>query len=161
ILNGSNARVYQLFLTKSNGTPFVFPFKSTATSFVAIGTDSHLLEHPVAVQNFQIAPAERVEVVIDFTNPPGQQIFLVNRLQHTDGRKPDGLVSPGTQILKFSVDLPLTSADHSQVPDTLLPVDDTPQKLLPLVKVRRTFEFERSDGAWVINGEFFDENRIN
>src|SRR5262249_38276071 len=41
-LNGSNARVYQFFL--SNGQPFD-----------AIGTDSTLLEHPVTVQSFRIA----------------------------------------------------------------------------------------------------------
>src|SRR5437867_3912549 len=48
ILNGSSARVYQLFL--SNNQPFV-----------AIATDSTLLERPVTVQNFRLAPAERVE----------------------------------------------------------------------------------------------------
>src|SRR5438067_831497 len=32
----------------------------------------------------------------------------------------------------------------------------------PFFKVaRRKFRFERSDGAWVINGQFFDENRVN
>jgi FtsP/CotA-like multicopper oxidase with cupredoxin domain len=29
------------------------------------------------------------------------------------------------------------------------------------VKIQRTFKFERVNGAWAINGEFFDENRIN
>ena len=146
-LNGSNARFYQLFL--SNGQPFV-----------AIATDDSLLEHPVTVKSFEIGPAERVEVVIDFTNTTlGQEIFLVNRLQQTDGRKPDGLVSPGTQLLKFIVDR--DAADPSRVPDTLRPVTVGPQQLLPQVRVKRTFEFERSDGAWVINGEFFDENRID
>src|SRR5207245_6457812 len=146
-LNGSNARVYEFFL--SNGQ-----------SFVAIGTDSHLLEHPVTVQSVRIAPAERVEVVIDFTNTSlGQEIFLVNRLQQTDGRKPDGLVSPGTQILKFVVDR--DAADPSRVPADLRLVTEGPQQLLSTVQVQRTFEFNRSDGAWQINGEFFDENRIN
>ena len=146
-LNGSNARVYQFFL--SNGK-----------HLVAIGTDSTLLERPVTVPSFRIAPAERVEVIIDFTNTAGE-IFLVNRLEQTDGRKPAGLVSPGTPILKFVVDPQLDATDHSQVPATLLPVTEGPTQLLPRVKVQRTFEFERSDGAWVINGQFFDENRIN
>src|SRR5206468_11178365 len=89
ILNGSNARFYDLVL--SNGQPFV-----------AIATDSNLLERPVVVRNFRIGPAERVEVIVDFRGASlGEQIFLVNRLQQTDGRKPDGLVSPGTPLLKF------------------------------------------------------------
>jgi len=113
----------------------------------------------VTVQSFQLAPAERVEVVIDFANQFGQDIFLVNRLQQTDGRKPDGLVSPGTQILKFVVNR--HADDPSRVPNTLLPVTQGPAQLLSQVKVQRTFEFNRSDGAWQINGEFFDENRVN
>ena len=145
-LNGSNARVYQLFL--SNGQPFI-----------AIGTDSHLLPAPVTVQSFQLAPAERVEVVIDFTNQFGQDIFLVNRLDQTDGRKPNGLISPGTPLLKFVVNR--NADDPSRVPDTLLPVTQGPDQLLSQVRVQRTFEFNRSDGAWQINGEFFDENRVN
>lgn len=146
-LNGSNARVYQLFL--SSGQPFV-----------AIGSDTHLFERPVTTQSFRIAPAERLEVVIDFRNYPlDQEVFLVNRLQQTDGRKPDGLVSPGTPLLRFLVDR--DAADPSRVPATLLPVTEGPRELLPQVRVQRRFKFERSHGAWVINGEFFDENRIS
>jgi len=147
ILNGSNARVYQLFL--SNGQPFV-----------AIATDSNLLEHPVTVQSFVLAPAERVEVVLDFSRfSLGDELFLVNRLEQDDGRKPGDLVSPGTPLLKFVVSR--DAADPSRVPATLLPVTQGPEQLLPQVEVEREFEFERSDGAWVINGEFFDENRVS
>jgi FtsP/CotA-like multicopper oxidase with cupredoxin domain len=146
-LNGSNARFFELSL--SNGQPFV-----------AIATDSSLLEHPVTVKSFRIAPAERVEVVVDFSHSSlKDEIFLVNRLEQTDGRKPGDLVSPGTPILKFVVNR--DAADPSRVPATLLPVTEGPAQLLPRVKVERRFKFERSDGAWVINGEFFDENRIN
>jgi FtsP/CotA-like multicopper oxidase with cupredoxin domain len=147
VLNGSNARVYQLFLSDGQ--------------FIAIGTDSNLLPAPVTVSNFRVAPAERVEVVIDFAKYQiGDEIFLVNRLQQTDGRKPDGLVSPGTQLLKFVVS---SNVDHdpSQVPGTLAPIAETPGQLLASVKVQRRFSFERSNGAWVINGQFFDENRVS
>jgi len=146
-LNGSNARVYQLFL--SNGG-----------TFKVIGTDTHLLPRPVPVTSFRIAPAERVDVVVDFTNTKiNDEIFLVNRLQQTDGRKFDGLVSPGTSLLKFKVNR--DAADPSRVPNILLPVTEGPRELLPQVKVQRRFKFERSHGAWVVNGEFFDENRVN
>jgi len=146
-LNGSSARFYNLVL--SNGRPFI-----------AIATDSHLLEHPVTVSNFTIAPAERVDVIVDFSGASiHDEIFLVNRQGQTDGRKPDKLVSPGTPLLKFIVNR--DAADPSRVPATLLPVTVGPQQLLPQVKVQRRFKFERSHGAWVINGEFFDENRIN
>lgn len=147
-LNGSNARFYNLAL--SNGRPFV-----------AIATDSNLLEHPVTVSNFTIGPAERVDVIVDFKDALlGNEIFLMNRQAQTTGRKPDELVSPGTPLLKFVVNRDV-AADPSRVPSTLLPVTVGPQELLPLVKVQRRIKAERSHGAWVINGEFFDENRIS
>src|SRR5206468_666460 len=52
-------------------------------------------------------------------------------------------------------DFVIAAADH------LCPRLTGPAQLLPFVTVKRTFDFERSDGAWQINGEFFDENRIN
>lgn len=146
ILNGSNARFYDLVL--SNGRPFV-----------VIATDSNLLERPVSVSSFRIGPGERVEVIVDFRGTSlGQKIHLVNRLEQTDGRKPGDLVSPGTPLLEFQVNR--DAPDVSRVPDVLLPVTEGPRELLPQVRIQRTFKFERSNGAWVINGEYFDENRI-
>ena len=87
-LNGSSARFYEFFL--SNGQPFT-----------AIATDDHLLEHPVKVRSVRIGPAERVDVVVDFSGCSlNSEVFLVNRLEQTDGRKPGNLVSPGTPLLK-------------------------------------------------------------
>ena len=53
------------------------------------------------------------------------------------------------------------AADPSQVPDPLRPISVGPAHILPLVTVKRTFEFDREDDGWVINERFFDENRIN
>ncbi len=149
LLNGSNARVYQFFL-------------STGQPFTVIGTDDNLLPAPITVQSIRLAPAERVDIVLDFKDFQNRaEVFLVNRMQQTDGRKPDGLVSPGTQILKFRVQGSSPAFDPSKVPSTLLPITEGPAQLLPQVRVQRRFEFNRSNGAWQINGEFFDENRIN
>ncbi|MBI1852417.1 MAG: multicopper oxidase domain-containing protein [Planctomycetes bacterium] len=142
-LNGSNARFFEFFL--SNGR-----------SFVQIGADDNLLPHPITRTSIRIAPAERIDVVLDFNGiPTGTAIFLENRLQQTSGRGPDRVVSHGTQVLKFIVDGP--AADPSQVPNNL-------RELPPInpgaVTVQRRFEFARSHGGWVVNGEFFDPNRV-
>jgi len=55
ILNGSNERFYRMKL--SNGSPFI-----------QIGSDGGLLEKPVVMDEILIAPAERVDVIIDFTD---------------------------------------------------------------------------------------------
>jgi FtsP/CotA-like multicopper oxidase with cupredoxin domain len=150
-LNGSNARVYQLFL-------------STGQPFVAVSTDSNLLPAAVEVPSVRLAPAERVDVVVDFRDYPiNTEVFLVNRLVQTDGRKPDGLVSRGTQLMKFLVDRNVDTDPSRDVQDgdVLLPVTEGPAELLPQVRTRRRFKLDRSNGAWTINGQFFDENRIN
>ena len=148
--NGANARIFDFFL--SGNRPFDY----------VIGTDSHLLAAPLkGVQNFRMVPGERIDVVIDFGKyAKGTEIFFENRLVQTNGRKPDGLTSVGTPIIKFIVgDKPLD--DPSRVPMSLRPLQETVAMMLPHVQVRRTFEFGRSKGAWMINNRFFDENRID
>lgn len=66
LLNASNARFY--FLTLSNGQ-----------SFVQIGTDQGLLAAPVDVAMLTIAPAERADLIIDFSKHDGEQIVLKNQ----------------------------------------------------------------------------------
>ena len=154
-LNGSNARQYEFILRDGKADkPFDW----------VIGTDDRLFEHPLAqIESFRIASSERVQVVIDFSKYAGKEILLVNRLAQTEGRKPDGIVSPGTPILKFRVS-PNKVIDPSRVPDTLrrIPPDERPEAVLARgVTVKRVFEFNRQGGAWTINHELFDENRIS
>jgi len=143
-LDGSNARFYEFFL-------------SSGQSFVQIASDDKLLPHPIVRKSIRMGMAERVDVVIDFSGYPiGQEVILQNRLQQNDGRGPsdEGLVSPGTPILKFIVTR--DAADPSRVPDPLRPL---PPILLDKVGAHRTFTFDNSDGGWVINDRFFDGNR--
>jgi FtsP/CotA-like multicopper oxidase with cupredoxin domain len=163
ILNGSNARIYQLYLTNALGQTF---------PMTQIATEGGLLSKPIPrLQNFMIAPAERVEVVVDFgaVEFAGQQeIFLENRLQQTDGRKPDGTTSRGTRLLKFTlvgdtVDDPSQVGRYENGELVLRRFDPIRPELLELA-VRRTFEFDRSSGAWTVNGRLagdLDRSRAN
>jgi len=65
VLNGSNARFYSLSF--QNGL-----------SFHQIGTDQGLLPAPLSIKNVQLAPAERADVVVDFSDSRGEQIVLKN-----------------------------------------------------------------------------------
>ncbi|MFP3339060.1 hypothetical protein R0J91_13860, partial [Micrococcus sp. SIMBA_131] len=65
ILNGANARFYRL--SRSNGVPFT-----------QIGTDQGVLPSAVPVTRVLIAPAERVDVVVDFSRSSGEVITLTN-----------------------------------------------------------------------------------
>ncbi len=55
LLNGSNARIYQLEF--DDGRPFHL-----------IGSDGGLLEHPVTLHAITLAPAERAEVLVDLSD---------------------------------------------------------------------------------------------
>jgi spore coat protein A len=71
LLNGSDSRFYVLeFRNDQTG--------GTAQSFLQIGTDNGLLARPVPLTQLLIAPGERMDVVVDFTDVEGNSIWLRN-----------------------------------------------------------------------------------
>lgn len=65
LLNASNARFYHLSF--ANGA-----------SFHQIGTDQGLLPAPVPLTSLEIAPGERADLVVDFSEHRGEQLILKN-----------------------------------------------------------------------------------
>ena len=150
-LNGSNARFYHLFLTDKNGRSF--PMKQ-------IATEGGLLTRPVIRPNgLLLGMAERIEVVIDFRQfpyPQFSELYFENRLLQDDGRGPNGtferpeLTARGTRLLQFKLEEEVV--DPSDVPAELRPFGAIPQAVLQAAPVR-TFQFERTNGQWAINGQ--------
>jgi FtsP/CotA-like multicopper oxidase with cupredoxin domain len=151
--NTGPSRWLQFFLTDPNNLGAVFPF-------FQIANDGNLLPSPVQVTSVEMGVAERADVIIDFSQfAPGQSILLENRLEQQDGRGPTGNVlaaGQGKAYLRFDVVLPAV-ADNSQDPATIAKFYDLPPVDLSNV-VRRTFNFERGNGQWQINGQFADCN---
>jgi len=156
-LNGSNARFYQLSL--SNGMPFHM-----------IGSDGGLLAASTDVKSFLIGMAERYEAIVDFSKlKVGSHVYLNNCMAQTNGRRPDGLSTqctnahPGPDgvgsLLRFDV------AFSAHDPSTFTPGQtlraDIPDFRSRKPDVTREWLFERSNGAWQINGQFYDPNRID
>jgi FtsP/CotA-like multicopper oxidase with cupredoxin domain len=84
LLDTGPSRFYEFFLTgniSNQGSP-------TTNPFFLIGTDGNLIPAPVQVNSVRIGPAERVDVVIDFTNFAGQTLYLENRLLQFNGQGP-------------------------------------------------------------------------
>lgn len=153
VLNGSNARFYQIFFTDASGRTF---------PMTQIGRDSCLLSRPVPIDSFLIGNSNRVEVIVDFADPRFDnvsEVYLENRLLQTDGRGPEGkleepaLFEPGVKLMKFQLEERVP--DPSRVPDTLRPCPPITPEEIAQATVRR-FEYERSGGLWVINGEVVD-----
>lgn len=155
-LNGSTARFIQLALSHGK--------------FLQIGTDTWLLPHPVeptASDNdgtrpneIRLAPANRADVIIDFSTAP-REVFLNNVLTHTTGRRPENkIVLPGVGLIKFIV------ADGPPVENDVTVSTATPLRphnaiSADLIKTVREFVFKRNKGHWTVNGQFFDHGRID
>ncbi|MFF7456828.1 multicopper oxidase family protein [Kitasatospora sp. NPDC008115] len=138
LLNASNARVYRLELD---------PQPPGGDALVQIGSDGGLLEEPVAHDAVEIAPAERFDLVVDFSRyPPGSSVRLMNRFG--GGRT--------EEVMLFEVGSSPVS-DDSAVPERLC----TLERLDPEAAVAtRVFGFRRSrDGDWRINNQGYRPGR--
>jgi spore coat protein A, manganese oxidase len=114
ILNGANARFFHLTLSNNQ-------------AFQQIGSDQGLLTAPVSTQRVSLAPAERADVVLDFSGVAGQKMTLRNdNLDFMQIRVAAG----GTR-------------DDSQLPRTLRPVESIP--VTAAVKTRRLSLVEVDD----------------
>ena len=149
-LNTGPSRFYQMFILGPN---------NSTKSFWQISTDGNLLERPVQVNSSRFSVAERVDVIVDFTNDRGKTFYLENRLEQEDGRGPTGNIlaaGQGDKILQIIVDGP-DVADNSVNPANI-PADPHvyfygfPNTTDP-VRISRTFRFERGNGQWQINGQ--------
>ena len=143
LLDGGPARFYEFVL--SSGQPFV-----------QIANDGNLLEAPVERSAVRLGPAERADVIIDFSNyQKGESVYLVNRLAQSSGRGPDGLLNPGTPLIRFDIDR--EEYDPSVIPASLRPQPDID---LSEVVARRSWRFKRTNGIWTINDRIFDLDEV-
>ncbi len=119
ILNGSNARIYSLAMDDGRDLHL-------------IGTDSGLLDRPMALKTVVVAPAERVELLVDFGTGGNATLVsapeinsegggMMGGMNGGSGRPPiDQPVDPATAfpVLPFSVD-ESRPAFIDRLPDTL------------------------------------------
>ncbi|MBO0798922.1 MAG: multicopper oxidase domain-containing protein, partial [Blastocatellia bacterium] len=114
ILNASNARFYHLTLVKS--TEAGYRLGRSGPPFIQIGTDGGFLPSPVRLGELLIAPAERYDVIIDFSGFEGESFVLANdaKAPFPDG---DDVVPP--DVMLFKVNKPLRGRDNSRIPQTL------------------------------------------
>jgi spore coat protein A, manganese oxidase len=81
LLNASNARIYHLSLAAvgpAGKEPASQSYLGSANTvpFHQIGTDQGLLSTPAPLLHLEIAPAERADLVVDFSEHRGQQVIL-------------------------------------------------------------------------------------
>lgn len=126
VLGGANARIFRLAL--GNGAPFYL-----------IGNDGGLLAATAPVASIDVAPGERVDIIVDFRDLPLGTTVMLRDLRE------------GWNLLEFRVTNLVIDADA--IPTAL-------STITPLGNPVRTRVFS-FDGMSKINGREFDLNRID
>lgn len=145
LLNGSNARVYKIALSDNS-------------NFWLIATDAGLKDHPAQINNFFLAPGERADILIDFSNySVGESVILKSLpFSGTGGTYPQGLEM---NILTFNI----TGNGNS---NALVPENLSIIEYYNINDIARTRNFILTRNMTVnnmhrINGLTFDINRID
>ncbi|MFC4372713.1 multicopper oxidase family protein [Nocardia halotolerans] len=140
ILNGSSGRLYNLALADGR-------------TFHLVGTDGGLLPKPVALEQLQLSPGERAELVVAMS--PGELLKL-RSLPITDR---DGIDRP----TEFGFDDTFDILDL-RAADTLRPAAALPATLVPMTALTAasTPATRSFDLQWfMINNQRMDMNRID
>ena len=122
VLNGANSRFFHLTLSSE---------ASKGQTVQQIGTDQGLLPAPVPLTRVSLAPAERADLVVDFSNSVGTNVILKNDnvsvMQFRVAAKgaPDASALP--QVLRPVPRIPESSAVKTRTL-TLVEIDDLVQR---------------------------------
>jgi FtsP/CotA-like multicopper oxidase with cupredoxin domain len=151
ILNGSNARIYNLALSNN-------------ADITIIGNDGGLLKNPVTVKNILLAPGERLDAIVNFTGLTlGTEVFLQSNA-FSKGGNAQG--TQGFKILKFKVTQ--TESDPFILPAQLSSLDPinastsskTRNFIINSMQMSGGMNMNMS-GIHRINGKSYDRNRID
>ncbi|NOT39619.1 MAG: multicopper oxidase domain-containing protein [Alphaproteobacteria bacterium] len=160
ILNGSVSRLWKFTIVTANGT---------RVPFHMVANDGNIMEHSVPFPNAESQElpgqgiGERFDIVIDFKPfPVGTKLYLVNLMEHDDGRGPKEVVPLASvmnnsyngdpvvgKIMEFRVaaytgiDRSMNPADYVEGKKKMIPRPTFTAAELATAR-KRTFEFGRS-----------------
>ena len=104
VLNASNSRFYNLYLNLARN-PGDIP---SLVRFHQIGSDGGLLQKPVELERVLLAPAERADLMVDFSGLAGKTITLSNNAAapYPGWTLLHALYPPLLELMQFRVTLP-------------------------------------------------------
>ena len=155
ILNGSNARIFRLEL--SDGRPMVL-----------IGNDGGLIERALALQTIDVAPGERVDVLVDFAGArAGDRITLRSQAFTMPGRDViPGVTAQGAPMELVQIRVAREVSEPAALPDRLcaLPGPDAARSVRDR-KFRFTTDSDPMSRGTIIrhqiNGKQFDHHMMH
>jgi spore coat protein A len=139
ILNGSGSRFYDLKLSLVSGL--------TKPAMYQIGSDGGFLNAPVEINHLILAPGERADLLVDFSQSQSAVVNLTNSANtpYPDGAPPN----PDTtgKVLKIRVVKPLQpTPPDTTIPTTLRPTPIPDLVATPGVPAREVLLAETTDG---------------
>jgi FtsP/CotA-like multicopper oxidase with cupredoxin domain len=190
-LDASIARIYEFKLMSSTKGPkssvslgykgdelegqYRIPDGQQCMQFTQIASDGGLLPFPVKRDSFELWPAKRREVVVDFTRyqdgtptTKGDVIYLTNVMKMPNGRmwsnssrfSPD----PNYKVPVLKVVIGDDAPDDSEIPTKMRDLPPLPSNWQTMLDNRLIFEVERGAGGgeteWLINGKPFTPNTV-
>lgn len=151
ILNGSNARIYNLALS-NNG------------DLIIIGNDGGLLKNPATIKNILLAPGERLDLLVNFAGLTlGTEVFLQSNAFNNGGNAQG---TQGFKILKFKVtqtesDPFILTAQLSSL-DPINPSSSSKTRNFIMNEMQMGGGMNMNmSGIHRINGKAYDSNRID
>lgn len=151
IVDGSNARFYNLSLVKKDGTRL---------PFIQVGGDGSYLPAPVTLTSIFLAICERADILVDFSNlPAGTKVVMRN---DANAPFPGGdPVDPNNEGIVMQFTVQNTTAVHPKpLPATLITVPtliETPNIGNPKIFTLNEQEADGGPVAVLIDGRHFDE----
>jgi bilirubin oxidase len=161
VLNGSSQRIFNLGLSGNQ-------------TFYQIASDGGLLAAPITLTRLKLAPGERAEILIDFSNMNGQTVQLKSYASELPngnygatnpgmgqgmtltGYNPNPLNGANFDLMTFNIGTS-TANPITSIPTTLVTVNPIPQAT---VTNTRTITFTSSSmGMNALNGDFLFNNQ--
>ena len=192
-LDCSISRIYEFQLMSSTQGPksavsmqkvgnelqgqYRIPDGQQCMQFNQIASDGGLLPYPITRDSFELWPAKRREVIIDFTRyqdgtptTKGDVVYLTNVMKMPDGRmwttsSRDNDLDPDYKIPVLKFVIGDTAPDDSQIPTAMRPVPPLPSNWSSMMDDRKIFRVERAANPtteieWLVNGELFDPSIV-
>ena len=190
-LDASVARIYEFKLMSSTKGPrtaislgyngdelagqYRIPDAQQCMTFTQIASDGGLLPFPIKRDSFELWPAKRREMVVDFTRyqdgtptTKGDVIYLTNVMKMRDGRmwnnssrfSPD----PDYKVPVLKIVIGDDAPDDSRIPVKMRDLPPLPGNWQNLLDNRLIFEVERGSSSgeveWLINDQPFTPNTV-
>jgi FtsP/CotA-like multicopper oxidase with cupredoxin domain len=191
-LDASVARIYEFKLMSSTKGPksaaslgykdeelqgqYRIPDGQQCMKFTQIASDGGLLPFPIPRDSFELWPAKRREVVVDFTRyqdgsptTKGDVIYLTNVMKMPDGRMWDNSSrfsrDPSYKVPVLKIIIEDDAPDDSQIPERMMrALPPLPRDWRSMLDNRKIFEVERGSRGgeveWLINGEEFEPSHV-